>query len=128
MKTAILIALAALLTGCAASWQLPPNSCDSAVISLNVGPLFSQHATLTNVSKTSDGMVIGDFNGGTSYLGIFNFQQSAHNLHVSSSPAKTPPAAVAPPIVAPSVPLPAQPPIMLLGGTPVLTNATASKP
>lgn len=73
-----------LLSGCS-GLSLPQNSCDSATESLNVGPFFSEHAVFTNVSKTASETSVGDFNGGTSYLGVFNFSQEVHNLHVQAS-------------------------------------------
>lgn len=74
-----------LLSGCA-SLSLPQNSCDSATVSFNVGPFFSQHATITDAVKQSDGTIrVGNWQGATSYLGVLNFQQEFHNLVVQPS-------------------------------------------
>jgi hypothetical protein len=83
---------AILLTGCS-SLNLPPNSCDSATVGLNVGPFFSQHATISGASKQSDGTIlVGVWQGQTSYLGVVNFTQEFHNLRVQ--PNQTAPAVV----------------------------------
>lgn len=90
MKTLLLLPLL-LLSGCALA-NLPPNSCESASFSLNVGPFFAQHATLAGVIKNSDGSYsIGNFTGDTSYLGVVTTVQSFHDLKVGAEQAAATP-------------------------------------
>lgn len=93
MKTPLLrlLPLALLgLSGCSTLNKIPTNSCESATFSLNVGPFFSQSATLSGVSKSGGVTHVANFDGKTSYLGVVNTEQTFHDLVVGGTTTITP--------------------------------------
>lgn len=74
------------LSGCLGTASLPPNSLTSGHLSLTVGPFFSQSLTVGQVSKDAAGkVVVGSWQGSTSYLGCLTFTQNFSGLEITPS-------------------------------------------